>query len=120
MIETTIISYLDSYLNPTPTPEGHVNIFVGMEQPEQLTNYVIVDKTGSSRSNQITTSTFAVQSYGPSLLEALELSKTVEAAMLNIVTLDEVAGVRLETDYNFTDTTTKQYRWQAVYQITHY
>lgn len=120
MIETTIISYLDGYLNPTPTPEGHVNIYVGMEQPTEMTNYVIVDKTGSSRANHITTTTFAIQSYGPSLLKALELSKTVETAMLNMVTLDEVTSVKLETDYNFTDTTTKQYRWQAVYQVTHY
>lgn len=116
MIETTIIEYLDEYLNPAPTHD----IYVGMEQPSQITNYVIIDKTGSSRRNQITTTTVAVQSYGPSLLAALELSKTVEAGMLAMVTLDEVASVKLETDYNFTDTTTKQYRWQAVYQITHY
>jgi hypothetical protein len=48
------------------------------------------------------------------------LNVDVEAAMAEFAELDEVTRVELQTDYNFTDTTTKQYRWQAVYQITHY
>lgn len=110
MIETILIDYLTDALD----------VFVGMEPKTELTDYVIVDKTGSSRTNHIITSTFAVQSYGASLYEALQLNKRVEAAMFSMLELPEVARVELETDYNFTDTTTKQYRWQAVYQITHY
>ena len=36
---------------------------------------------------------------------------------------DEVASisaVRFDSDYNFTDTDTKHYRYQAVFEITHY
>ena len=47
-------------------------------------------------------------------------STPVADAMEEFAELGEVTRVELQTDYNFTDTTTKQYRWQAVYQITHY
>jgi hypothetical protein len=48
------------------------------------------------------------------------LNNDVAEAMEEFAELGEVTHVELQTDYNFTDTTTKQYRWQAVYQITHY
>ena len=48
------------------------------------------------------------------------LNDEVKDAMVGFAELDEITRVELETDYNFTNTATKQYRWQAVYQITHY
>lgn len=110
MIETLLINYLDSNLD----------VFVGMESPEQVTDYVIVDKTGSSRQNKIVTSTIAIQSYGATLYEAMVLNDEVARVMDGFAELGEVISVKLDTDYNFTNTVTKQYRWQAVYQITHY
>ncbi len=110
MIETTLLEYLGENLS----------VPVCMEAPAQVTGYVLLDKTGSSRQNHIITSTFAVQSYGASLLEAAQLNEEVEEAMAGLLELDEITKVDLETDYNFTNTTTKQYRWQAVYHITHY
>ena len=110
MIETQLIAYL----------AGALKIFVGMEPKEELTGYVIVDKTGSSRTNHIITTSVAIQSYGASLYDAMALNKQVEAAMEGFAQQPNVARVEFETDYNFTNTTTKQYRWQAVYQITHY
>ena len=111
MIIKTLLDYLTENL------EG---IYVGMEAPEQLTDYVLIDQTGSAKTNHITTTTVAIQSYGASLYEALLLNEQVKDAMDGFLALDEVARVHLETDYNFTNTETKQYRWQAVYQITHY
>ena len=110
MIETQLIDYLSDTLG----------IFVGMEPQTELTGYVIIDKTGSSRTNRIITTSVAIQSYGASLYDALTLNKQVETAMEGFVQLPNITRVELETDYNFTDTTTKQYRWQSVYQITHY
>lgn len=91
-----------------------------MEVPEELTDFVLLDQTGTSTENHIKTTTIAVQSYGATLWDAMVLNEKVEAAMKRFVRLDNVTRVELETDYNFTNTTTKQYRWQAVYQITHY
>jgi hypothetical protein len=81
---------------------------------------VILEKTGSSRENYIKRSTFAIQSYAPSMLKAAELNETVKDLMDDIVALDEIVRSEINTDYNYTDTTKKQYRYQAVYDITHY
>lgn len=110
MIAKTLLDYLSAALD----------VPVVMEAPEQTTDYVLIDQTGSSRTNHIITTTIALQSYGSTLYNAMLLSKDVEAAMVGFAELDEVTRVELETDYNFTNTTTKQYRWQAVYNITHY
>jgi hypothetical protein len=48
------------------------------------------------------------------------LNESVKSAMEGFAQLANVTRVELDTDYNFTNTTTKQYRWQAVYNITHY
>ena len=110
MIETILLDYLDE----------HLSAFVGMEAPDQVADYVLIDKTGSSRRNHIITSSFAIQSYGASLYDAMTLNAEVVSVMEGFEELPEITRVELETDYNFTNTETKQYRWQAVFNITHY
>lgn len=110
MIIKTLLDYLTENL------EG---IYVGMEAPEQP-DYVLIDQTGSAITNHIATTTVAIQSYGASLYEAMLLNERVKGVMDGFLALDVVTRVQLNTDYNFTNTETKQYRWQAVYQITHY
>ena len=48
------------------------------------------------------------------------LNEAVKEAMVGFAELGNITRVELQTDYNFTNTATKQYRWQAVYLITHY
>lgn len=110
MIAKTLLDYLDSVLD----------VLVVMEAPEQTSDYVLIDQTGSSRTNHIITTTFAIQSYGDSLYEAMVLNDAVKDAMVGFAELGNVTRVELQTDYNYTNTATKQYRWQAVYLITHY
>lgn len=110
MIAKDLLDYLGEALS----------VGVYMESPEELTNYVLLDQTGSSRNDHIVTTTIAVQSYAPSLYEAMVLNESVKEAMEGFAQLANVTRVELDTDYNFTNTTTKQYRWQAVYNITHY
>lgn len=111
VIEKTILDYLTDALS----------VPVYMEEPTPLeTDYVILEKTGSSDINKIPSATIAIQSYGGSLLDAATLNETVKAVMENIITLDSISAVRLNSDYNFTDTTTKRYRYQAIYVITYW
>lgn len=110
MILTELLSYLNANLS----------VKAYTEAPEELTDYVLLEQTGSSRRNHIITTTIAIQSYGNSMLDAMTLNEEVKEAMDGFLQLDNITRVELETDYNFTDTTTKQYRWQAVYDITHY
>ena len=110
MIAKTLLNFLGEDLD----------IGVYLEQPPDETNYILIDQTGSSQANHITTTTIALQSYGSSLYNAMVLNERVKDAMERFVELNEVTRVELNTDYNFTNTATKQYRWQAVYLITHY
>lgn len=94
---------------------------VYMEEPlEKPSKYVLLEKTGSGYSNKIFTATIAVQSYAESMYEAALLNTQVIDAMHDAVALDELASCRLNTDYNYTDTSTKRYRYQAVFDIVHY
>lgn len=111
MIEVTVLNYLKSKLN----------VPVYMEKPSYPPpKYVLIEKTGSGRSNKIDSSTFAFQSYANSMYEAAELNELVKQAVDASIENDEITRATLNSDYNFTDTTTKQYRYQAVYDITNY
>ena len=110
MIIKDLLDYLSTQLT--------VNVYV--EAPDTFTNYVLLDQTGTSRTDHIITTTIAIQSYKPSLYEAMQLNEEVKTAMEGFAGLANVTRVELQTDYNFTNTVTKQYRWQAVYSITHY
>lgn len=111
MIEKTILDYLS----------GKLDMKVYMEIPEKKPgSFVVIEKTGSSRINHIETATLAVQSYGPTLVEAAKLNERVKQAMDDAIELPSIGSVRFSTDYNFTDTTLKHYRYQAVYDIIYY
>ncbi len=108
MIEIILIDYLKETLN--------VPVFTE-EQSECYDKYIVIEKTGGDTENFISTATVAIQSYANSLYEAALLNKQVKEAMKNIVALDNVSKSKLNSDYNFTDTTKKQYRYQAVYDL---
>lgn len=111
MIEIIILNHLKSKLTES----------VHLEKPSAQTgSYVVFEKTSSGKSNHLPSATFAFQSYGESLYQAAELNERVKTAVENLIELDEVRGLTLNSDYNFTDTTTKEYRYQAVYEIRYY
>lgn len=120
MVEKIVLNYLSATLTET-IGSTEVAIPVSMEVPEQPTpkRYVVIEKTGSSTINHIPTANIAVQSCATTLLDAATLNEKVKAAMENIVTLSAIGACRLDTDYNFTDTSTKTYRYQAVFRITY-
>lgn len=111
MIEKIAINHLSTALT----------VPVYMEIPENPPNtFVLVEKTGSSRTNRVNRATLAVQSWAGSLLAAAELNERVKAAMDELAGIDNVSACRLNSDYNFTDTTTKHYRYQAVFDLFFY
>lgn len=111
MIEKIILDYLDAGLT----------VPAYMERPaEPPDKYVLIEKTGSGKHNQIYDATLAIQSCAPTLYEAALLNEEVKAKMYNAVSLADVCRVDLNSDYNFTDTAMMAYRYQAVFDITHY
>lgn len=111
MIEKKVLDWLDTQLS----------VPVYMERPLDVpASFVLLEKTGSSMENWIYSVTIAVQSYAPTLLGAAQLNELVKAAMLNMIERGDVSSVRLNSDYNYTDTATKSYRYQAVFDIVAY
>lgn len=111
MIEIVIKQFLDNHLS-VPT-------FLERES-EMPDSFVLFEKTGSGKKNQLPASTFAFQSYAKSMYEAAKLNEELKVAAECLVELDLISGVSLNSDYNFTDTATKEYRYQAVFDINHY
>lgn len=111
MIESTLIKYLSNQLNCE----------VYCEVPNsKMSEFIVLDRIGSKRVDYITTYTIAIQSYSNTKLEACKLNDAVKKAMEQVIMLDEVACCDLASDYDFTDTETKQYRYQAVFDIVYY
>lgn len=111
MIEKIIRDYLTEHLDAP----------VYTEQPkEKPIAYVVIERTGGSRENMIRSATLAIQSYNKTMLTAAQLHERVIELMNDSITLDAISSVDINSEYNFTDTATKQYRYQAVFDIVYY
>ena len=110
MIEIVLLNYLKEVLS--------VDVFMEIP-PDPPETYVRIEKTGSSEEEYIETATFALQYYADSMYEAALLNREVIDKMRKIITLDEVFKVKLNSDYNFTDPSTKKYRYQCIFDITY-
>ena len=111
MIEKIILDYLSEGLTEP----------VYMEEPEvKPETFVLIEKTGGGKTNHISFATLAVQSYAPSMYEAAALNERVKTAMENAIALDEIVRVTLNSDYNYTNTASKRYRYQAVFDVIFY
>lgn len=111
MIEKIILDYLSEKLD----------VRVALSNQGKIpAKCVLFEKVGSGKKNYIKSSTFAFQSYAETLYEACELNERVKEAVESMIELSEIGRVQLNSDYNFTDTQTKHYRYQAVYDIVHY
>lgn len=111
MIEIIIKNFLDTHLSVSSFLE---------KKGEMPSSYVLFEKTGSSKNNHLLSSTFAFQSYAPSMYEAAKLNEELKEVVERLIELNEISDVSLNSDYNFTDTETKEYRYQAVFDINHY
>lgn len=120
MIEQVIYSYLAELFD-----DGVLKHPIFMEMPEDAEKpsdgkYYLMEKTGSGQNDRLFNSTLAIQSYAPNMYGAAELNEEIKKAMLNAIILKEVTRVRVNSDYNYTDTQTKEYRYQAVFDLVHY
>ena len=110
-IEYTVLKYLNDHLN---------GVQAYLEEPMHPENeYVIIEKTGSSIENHINSATFAIQSYSTSMQGAIDLNGTIKGIMAVFRDDNAIFSCKLNSDYNFTDTETKRYRYQAVFDITY-
>ncbi len=111
MIEEIVIDYLNSINGFKAYAEN---------QTESLEEYIVVQKIGSGEENYINHATIIIQSYAKSLYQAAQLNEKVKQAMRNIIELSNVSKAKLNSDYNYTDTAKKKYRYQAVYEVIYF
>ncbi|HEM5132734.1 TPA: hypothetical protein U1275_000556 [Streptococcus suis] len=111
MIEVITLNFLTEHLS-APVYTEHQE-----EMPER---FVIFEKTSGGKKNQLNQATLAIQSYGQSLEEAAFLNEEVKQAVEKMVELPSISRVELNSDYNFTDTETKRYRYQAVVDFIYF
>lgn len=111
MVEKTVKDYLQSSLGIPVRLEGEGDL--GKE-------YILIEKTGSGKKDHILSATLTIQSYSMSLCGAALLNEKVKEKMEKITELDDICKCDLNSDYNYTDTNRKKYRYQAVFDIVHY
>lgn len=116
-IEKRTIAYLNNKLSVPTYGAEPTNPRPSSNQPSE---FCIVQKVGGGESNYIQSASLAVQSYAATLERASELNEVVKSAMKAMVELDEVTSVKLDTDYEYSKESTKQPRYQAVFDIVYY
>lgn len=112
LIESAVIGHLCTELNT-------VNVFA--ERPKDPpAAYWLIEKTAAQEENHILQATIAVQSISSnSLLEAAQMSNDAEEAMRRLILLENVGSSKLNSAYNYTDPETREYRYQAVFDINY-
>ena len=108
MIEKTVLDYLSVQL------EAPVFMEVPSECPDA---FVVVEKVGESVRDHVRMASIACKSYSlSSLYGAACLDGAVKEAM-DRFDAPNIGACRMASDYNHTDTRTKRYRYQCVYDI---
>lgn len=91
---------------------ANTGITVVLEYPERPeASFILAARTGGG-GEFVRRATFAIQSYA-----AAELNETVKKVMSRFAAETNISACRLNSDYEFTDTSKKRYRYQAVYEI---
>ena len=120
MVEMVVIDWLNSHLPVPAYGSEPANEHPGDIEMTVRPTFAVVQKTGSGRSNRIRMATIAVQSYADTLYNAAALNEQVIEAMDQIVELDSITACRLNSDYEYSRGSTKQPRYQAVFDIYYY
>lgn len=110
MIEAKLIEYL----------KEETKIPAYAERPKNPPKeFIIIEKLGGAYRNGIDSGSFAFQSHAATMLRAAEINALVKDAARRLPQHTDISAVRLSSDYNFTDTSMKEYRYQAVFDITY-
>ena len=111
MLESVLIKYLIA--------ADIVGSNVFAEVPKAKPNkYIVIQKTGSGRSDGINRATVAIQSYSTtSLLDAATINEAVKESLYVMAETTDIYRASLNSDYNYTSTNTKEYRYQAVFDF---
>lgn len=110
MIEKIVLDYLSAALD--------VPVYTELPETDTPNSFVVIEKVGGSITDYIRFATIAIQSYSLiSLYSAAELNETVHGVMDVMADNTDVSKSQMTADTNFTNTSTKRYRYQCLYNI---
>lgn len=112
MIEQIVIAYLTAALPGIPVS--------GEIPPDPPRQFITVERTGGDEDEHVRGATLTIQSWAASKAEAAALNEIVKAKMADLAALPNVSSCTLNSDYNYTDTSTKHNRYQALFDIVHF
>lgn len=118
--ELTIEEIIMNYLIERDIEWIRNNVF--MEKPEKkVEEYILIEKTGSKWTDRINQAMIAIKSISTRrMVTAARINNFVKREMLEMADrIDDIYSCDLVSDYNFTNTEAKEYRYQAVF-ILHY
>lgn len=96
----------------------HVYAETPVDPPDE---YVLIQRTGGGAANKIREHTIITETISrKSKQTAVELHEEVVEAMLRMADTADVYSCRLNSDYESTRADRKEYRFQALWQITPY
>lgn len=110
MIEQTAYEYLSANLTAP--------VYMEVPEADVPDEFVVMEKVAGSITDHIRFATIAIQSYSlTSLYNAAVLNDSVHDVMDVMASYTDVSGCQMTADTNFTDTSTKRYRYQCLYNI---
>ena len=96
----------------------HLKIPVYLERPENPPEtYALIERTGGTERNYVSSATFAVKSIAGTMYQAAKLDGDVVRCLRGFSEVDNITSCMVEAHYNFTDTTTRVYRYQATVAV---
>lgn len=114
LIEEIVKNYLKDEMDISVTLE-----FPDMKN-QKISNFLVLEKIGSNDTQHLKGALIAIQSYADSLYQASVLNEVVKQKMKSIIELNEISKCTCNSDYNFTDTVSKRYRYQAIFDISYF
>ena len=113
MIEKILLDYLNDALSVSELAEAPEP-----KRDEPKRDYVLIERIGGDENDGIKHAAIAIQSCSTvSLFRAIQINTEVISAMERMPEQTQVYSAHLTNNYNFTNTKTKTYRYQAVFDI---
>lgn len=112
-----IEAIIRDYLNNSTAISAPVYIDVPANPPAAR---IVIERTGGGMEEHIRNAQIAVQCYGTTRYNAASLHETVLTIMEALPELESISACNLNAEYDFTNTNTKEYRYQSVFDIVYY
>lgn len=114
MIETILIKYLTEQ-NIESIGD---NVYAEVPAKDIPDNYLVISKLGSSEQDGIYHASVSIDSISnKSLLKAMTINEAVREVMETFAETEAVHSCKFNSDFNNTNTATKEYRYEAVFDF---